>query len=60
MDVEVFLGLVVDINLKLGDFILCFGDYYEVVCGQDFEVFSFVLVLVVLLNNGKVGKNRGS
>lgn len=33
MDVEVLLGFVVDVDLKLGDLVLCFGDYYEVVCG---------------------------
>ena len=33
MGVEILLGLVVDMNLKLGDFVLCFGDDYEVVGG---------------------------
>ena len=31
MDVEVLLGLVVDVNFELGDFVLSSGDYYEVV-----------------------------
>jgi len=31
--VEVLLRLVVDINLELRDFVLGFGDYYEVICG---------------------------
>ena len=33
MNVEVFLGFVVNVDLELGDFVLRFGDYYEIVDG---------------------------
>lgn len=31
MDVEALLGFVVDIDLELGDFVLRFGNYYEII-----------------------------
>lgn len=48
MSVEVLLGFVIDINFELGDLILGFRDYYKVVYGQDFELFSLVLISTVL------------
>lgn len=48
VSVEVLLGFVIDINFELGDLILGFRDYYKVVYGQDFELFSLVLISTVL------------
>ena len=48
MSIEVLLGFVIDINFELGDLILGFRDYYKVVYGQDFELFSLVLISTVL------------
>ena len=48
MSVEVLLGFVIDINFELGDLILGFRDCYKVVYGQDFELFSLVLISTVL------------
>lgn len=48
VSIEVLLGFVIDINFELGDLILGFRDYYKVVYGQDFELFSLVLISTVL------------
>ena len=48
VSVEVLLGFVIDINFELGDLILGFRDCYKVVYGQDFELFSLVLISTVL------------
>lgn len=58
--IEVFLGFVVDVNLELGYFVLCFGDYYEIIRGQDLQLFSFILVLVILSKNDSVGRERST
>lgn len=55
MSVEVFLGFVVDIDLELGDFVLGLGDYNEVVCGKNFELFSLILVFFALPGWIKIG-----
>ena len=60
MNVEVFLGFVVNKDLELGDSVLRFGDYYEIVGRQNFQLFSFVIVLVILSNNGRMDKKWGS
>jgi hypothetical protein len=46
VNVEVFLRLVVDINFELGDFVLCFCDHDKVVCWKDFELSTFVFILL--------------
>lgn len=47
MDVEVLLRFVVDVYFELGDFVFCFCGYEEVVSGQYFEFFAFVVVFVL-------------
>ena len=48
MSVEVFFGLVVDIDFELGYFILGFGNNEEVVGWEDFELFSLIILGILM------------
>lgn len=50
MRIEILLGFVVYVDLKLGYLIFCFGDDEKIIRWKDFELIPFLIF--VILENG--------
>jgi len=48
VDIEIFLRFVVDINLKLRNFIFSFGGDEKVVGGVNLEFFALIIICIFL------------